>query len=143
MLWERGWRLSVKECRKKVHFAKYKTVIALTHAGTGKTVIAAFDYRNFRKKHPGEACRLLFVAHWEEIITQSRDTFQSVLRDLNFDELFVGNHVPENFDYLFISIQAMNSQKLYDKLAPDYYEKIDERGMEYAGCYKFDVDTVH
>lgn len=96
----------------------------MTHAGTGKTAIAAFDYRNFRKKHPGEACRLLFVAHREEILTQSRDTFQGVLRDLNFGELFVGNYVPENLDYLFISVQTMNSQRLYEKLNPDYYDFI-------------------
>ena len=57
-----------------LYFIKYKPVNNLTHAGTGKTVIAAFDYRNFRKKHPGEACRLLFVAHREEILTQSWDT---------------------------------------------------------------------
>ena len=64
-----------------LYFIKYKPVNNLTHAGTGKTVIAAFDYRNFRKKHPGEACRLLFVAHREEILTQSRDTLQGDLRE--------------------------------------------------------------
>jgi len=37
-----------------LHFIKYKPVNNLTHAGTGKKVIAAFDYRNFRKKHPGD-----------------------------------------------------------------------------------------
>ena len=41
----------------------------MTRAGTGKTVIAAFDYKNFRKKHLGEACRRFFVAHREEILT--------------------------------------------------------------------------
>ena len=81
-----------------MYFIKYNSVNHLTHAGTGKTVIAAFDYRNFQKKHPGEACRLLFVAHREEILKQSRDTFQGVLRDLNFGELFVGNYVPDNLD---------------------------------------------
>ena len=86
-----------------MYFIKYKPAGGLTHAGTGKTVIAAFDYRNFRKKHPGEACRLLFVAHREEILTQSRDTFQDVLRDLNFGELFVGTYVPENLPENFCS----------------------------------------
>ena len=51
-------------------------------------------------------------------------TFQGVLRDLNFGELFVGNYVPENLDYLFICVQTMNSQKLYEKLASDYYDYI-------------------
>jgi len=32
-----------------LYFIKYNPVNNLTHAGTGKTVIAAFDYRNFRK----------------------------------------------------------------------------------------------
>ena len=86
--------------------------------------MTTFDNRNVRKKHPGEACRLLFVAHRKEILTQSRDTFQGVLRDLNFGELFVGNYVPENLDHLFISVQTMNSQKLYEKLNPDYYDFI-------------------
>lgn len=102
---------------------RYKNLVVAA-TGTGKTVIAAFDYRIFQKKHPGEACRLLFVAHREEILTQSRDTFQGVLRDLNFGELFVGNYVPENLDHLFISVQTMNSQKLYEKLNPDYYDFI-------------------
>ena len=87
-----------------MHFIKYKHVNNLTHAGTGKTAIAVFDYRNFRKKYPGEAYRLLFVAYREEILTQGKDTFQGVLRDLNFGELFVGNYIPENLDYLFISV---------------------------------------
>ena len=52
-----------------LYFIKYNSAGGLTHAGTGKTVIAAFDYRNFRKKHLGEACRLLFVAHRKEILT--------------------------------------------------------------------------
>ena len=32
-----------------MYFIKYNSAGGLTHAGTGKTVIAAFDYRNFRK----------------------------------------------------------------------------------------------
>ena len=40
-------------------------IVAAT--GTGKTVIAAFDYRRFCKQNPGKANRLLFIAHREEI----------------------------------------------------------------------------
>ena len=87
-----------------MRFIKYKSVNNLTYASTSMMVIAAVDYRDFRKKHPGEACRLLFVAHREEILTQSRDSFQGLLRDLNFGEMFVGNYVPENLDQLLISV---------------------------------------
>ena len=96
----------------------------MTNSGTGKTVIPAFGYRNFWEKHLKEDCLLIFVAHREEIPTQSRDTFQGVLHNLNFGELVVGNYVPENLDYLFISVQTMNSQKLYEKVNPDYYDFI-------------------
>ena len=97
-------------------------VVAAT--GTGKTVISAFDYCRFCKANPGGINRLLFVAHREEILKQSRDTFQGVLKDPNFGELFVGNYKPANLDYLFISIQTINSQALYDILPEDYYDYI-------------------
>ena len=97
-------------------------VVAAT--GTGKTVISAFDYRNFSLAHPGQINRLLFVAHREEILKQSRDTFQGILRDLNFGELFVGNYKPKNLDHLFISIQTVNSQDICEKLPANYYDYI-------------------
>ena len=97
-------------------------VVAAT--GTGKTVISAFDYRRFCKSHPGQRNRLLFVAHREEILKQSRDTFQGVLKDPNFGELYVGNYKPERLDHLFVSVQTINSQALCDILPADYYDYI-------------------
>ena len=97
-------------------------VVAAT--GTGKTVISAFDYRRFCKDRPGQRNRLLFVAHREEILKQSRDTFQGVLKDPNFGELFVGGYRPEHLDHLFISVQTLNSQALCDSLSADYYDYI-------------------
>ena len=97
-------------------------VVAAT--GTGKTVISAFDYRRFCKDRPGQRNHLLFVAHREEILKQSRDTFQGVLKDPNFGELFVGGYRPEHLDHLFISVQTLNSQALCDSLPADYYDYI-------------------
>ena len=97
-------------------------VVAAT--GTGKTVISAFDYRRFCKVNPGQRNRLLFVAHREEILKQSRDTFQGVLKDPNFGELFVGGYKPERLDHLFVSVQTLNSQALCDVLPADYFDYI-------------------
>ena len=97
-------------------------VVAAT--GTGKTVISAFDYRRFCKANPDSSNKILFVAHREEILKQSRDTFQGVLKDPNFGELFVGGYKPASLDHLFISIQTVNSQALYDTLPEDYYDYI-------------------
>lgn len=97
-------------------------VVAAT--GTGKTVVSAFDYRGFCRANPGGRNRLLFVAHREEILKQSQETFQGVLRDPNFGDLFVGGYKPESLDYLFISVQTLNSQALCDNLPADYYDYI-------------------
>lgn len=97
-------------------------VVAAT--GTGKTVISALDYKRFRKQNPDKPCRLLFVAHREEILKQSISTFRAVLKDGNFGELFVGNHRPEAIDNLFISIQTFNSKDFTEKTSPDYYDYI-------------------
>ena len=97
-------------------------VVAAT--GTGKTVISALDYKRFKKQNPGKPCRLLFVAHREEILQQSLVTFRAVLRDANFGAMFVGNHRPESIDHLFMSIQTFNSQSFTEKTSPDFYDYI-------------------
>lgn len=114
-------------------------VVAAT--GTGKTLISAFDYRRFCKMNSNKKNRLLFVAHREEILKQSRDVFQAVLKDPNFGELFVGGYRPEsNIDYLFMSVQTMTSQqKAFEKLSEKYYDYIivDEFHHAAAPTYQF------
>ncbi|MCR5756706.1 MAG: DUF3427 domain-containing protein [Selenomonas sp.] len=97
-------------------------IVAAT--GTGKTVIAAFDYARFCRENPGRSNRLLFVAHRQEILTQGLATFQAVLKDNNFGELFVGQYTPQALDQLFISIQTFNSQDFTAKTSPDFYDFI-------------------
>ena len=60
--------------------------------GTGKTVIAAVDYARLRTKLTRS--RLLFVAHREEILDQSRATFRYALRDAAFGEKWVAATPP-------------------------------------------------
>lgn len=110
------------EAERTVRGYTRNLVVAAT--GTGKTVISALDYKRFRKQNPGTPCRLLFVAHREEILRQSLYTFRAVLKDANFGELFVGNYRPETIDYLFLSIQTFNSQDFTAKTALDFYDYI-------------------
>ena len=97
-------------------------VVAAT--GTGKTVISALDYKRFCKQNPDKPCRLLFVAHREEILAQSIYTFRAVLKDANFGEMFVGKYKPDSIDNLFISIQTFNSQDFTEKTTADFYDYI-------------------
>ena len=110
------------EAERTVRGYTRNLVVAAT--GTGKTVISALDYKRFCKQRLGKPCRLLFVAHREEILRQSLYTFRAVLKDANFGELFVGSYKPECIDYLFLSIQTFNSQNFAAKTAPDYYDYI-------------------
>ena len=116
-------------------------VVAAT--GTGKTVIAALDYRGWRKAHPKEPCRLLFIAHREEILRQSLAAFQAVLKDANFGELWVGSHQAESLDHLFVSVQTLNSQALWKRLPPDHYDYIvvDETHHAAADSYAEALET--
>ena len=102
----------------------YARNLVVAATGTGKTVISALDYKRFRRQNPGKPCRLLFVAHREEILRQSLYTFRAVLKDANFGEMFVGSFRPESIDNLFISIQTFNSQDFTEKTSPDFYDYI-------------------
>ena len=110
------------EAEREVRGNFRNLVVAAT--GTGKTVISAFDYKHFCKDNPQSPCRLLFVAHREEILKQSLYTFRGVLKDANFGEIFVGNYKPESIEHLFISIQTFNSQDFTQKTSPDFYDYI-------------------
>lgn len=124
------------EAERTVRGYTRNLVVAAT--GTGKTVISALDFKRFRKQNPGKPCRLLFVAHREEILKQSLYTFRAVLKDANFGELFVGSYKPESVDNLFLSIQTFNSQGFTDKTTPDFYDYIvaDEFHHAAAPSYK-------
>ena len=110
------------EAERTVRGHNRNLVVAAT--GTGKTVISALDYKRFCKQHPGKPCRLLFVAHREEILKQSLYTFRAVLKDANFGELLVGNYKADSIDHLFISIQTFNSQDFTAKTGADFYDYI-------------------
>ena len=110
------------EAERTVRGYTRNLVVAAT--GTGKTVISALDYKRFRKQNPDKPCRLLFVAHREEILKQSMYTFRAVLKDANFGEMFVGSYKPGSIDNLFVSIQTFNSQDFTAKTTPEFYDYI-------------------
>ncbi len=122
------------KAERELHHSYKNLLVAAT--GTGKTVIAAFDYRNFCKQHPGKP-RLLFVAHRKEILEQSRDCFRAILKDYNFGSLLVGKHQPDNFEHLFISIQSLNSKEITAITSPDYYDYIVIDEFHHAAAHSY------
>ncbi|HVS30091.1 MAG TPA: DEAD/DEAH box helicase family protein, partial [Thermoanaerobaculia bacterium] len=72
-------------------------IVAAT--GTGKTVVAALDYRRLCEEF-GRPLSLLFVAHRREILDQSLVTFRQVIRDGSFGEKYVDGHRPEEWRHV-------------------------------------------
>lgn len=109
-------------------------VVAAT--GTGKTVMAASDYKAFAEKH--ERARLLFVAHREEILRQSLLTFRQVLSDYNFGEKWYAGEEPASYEYVFASKDTLNNRLDTLRLPADYYDYIvvDEVHHVAASSYR-------
>ena len=98
--------LSKLESERKNHNRWRNLVVAAT--GTGKTVISAFDFKRYLQGKT--KVNVLFVAHRKEILLQAQQTFQHVLKDSNFGELWVSGHEPSRLDQLFASVQILNSR---------------------------------
>ncbi|HQP85534.1 MAG TPA: DUF3427 domain-containing protein [Thermoanaerobaculia bacterium] len=96
--------------------------LVVAPTGTGKTLVAAFDYRELRAKLP--RARLLFVAHRERILTQSRDAFAAVLRDPGFGELLTSEHEVARGEHVFATIQSLSRRTFAEDLPPEHYDVV-------------------
>lgn len=108
------------EVERTIHNRYRNLVVAAT--GTGKTVISAFDYKNFKKEN--KSAKLLFLTHRKEILEQALTTFQGVLRDNNFGELWVDGKVPKNYENVFASIQTLNNRLENLELSKEFFDFI-------------------
>ncbi|GAA3722915.1 superfamily II DNA or RNA helicase/HKD family nuclease [Spinactinospora alkalitolerans] len=128
------------EVERRVHDRHRNLLVAAT--GTGKTVMAALDYKRLRQRH-GRDLRLLFVAHRKEILEQARRTYQDVLGDANFGELLIGGERPRAWEHVFAGIQALNARRPWT-FAPDRFDVvvIDEFHHAMAKSYRAIIDHV-
>lgn len=133
--------LDLLAMERNTHQRKRQLIVAAT--GTGKTMIAAFDYRRFcgeRNRRP----RLLFVAHRIELLKQALGSFRAVLRDPNFGDLLGGGAMPNQREHLFATIQSINSQELLSFVNSTYYEYVvvDEFHHAPAAQYQRLLETL-
>ncbi len=108
------------EVERNVHNRFKNLIVAAT--GTGKTVISAFDYKKFKQLN--KSSKLLFVAHRKEILTQSMATFQGIPKDNTFGDLWVDGMIPDNYEFVFASVQSINNKIREITLSPEYYDFI-------------------
>ncbi|MFE5404572.1 DUF3427 domain-containing protein [Streptomyces sp. NPDC056580] len=109
--------------------------------GTGKTVMAALDYRGLCRASKGGRPRLLFVAHRKEILRQSLRTYREVLDDASFGELLHAGTEPHAWEHVFASVQSLNVSRL-EQLAPEHFDVIviDEFHHATAATYRRVID---
>ena len=127
------------DVERKVHGRWRNLVVAAT--GTGKTVVAALDYRRLVEELGGLS--LLFVAHRREILEQSRATFAAVMTDGTFGEVWVGGRRPSEWRHVFASIQSLHADGLAS-IRPEQFDVVivDEFHHAEAATYRRLLDHV-
>jgi superfamily II DNA or RNA helicase/HKD family nuclease len=129
-------RLAVE--RERHH--RFRTLVVAA-TGTGKTIVAALDYRRLRDEF-GDL-RLLFVAHRKELLGQSLSAFRQVLREGSFGELYVDGYRPRDWRHVFASVQSLAQLDLAD-LKPEAFDVVivDEFHHAAAPTYERLLDNL-
>ncbi|MFV8320987.1 DUF3427 domain-containing protein [Mycobacterium sp. 23] len=129
------------DAERTIHDRHRNLIVAAT--GTGKTVIAALDYRRLTRDIHGRDLTLLFVAHRKEILLQTRRMYQEVLIDPIFGELLVDGQEPAHWRHVFASIQSLSQARL-SGISPAQFDVvvIDEFHHAEAASYRRLLDHV-
>jgi superfamily II DNA or RNA helicase/HKD family nuclease len=129
------------DAERRLHDRHRNLIVAAT--GTGKTVVAALDYRSLVREVHGRDLTLLFVAHRKEILQQARRMYQEVLTESTFGELLVGGDQPTKWRHVFASVQSLSAQRLAT-IESNHFDVvvIDEFHHAEAASYRRLLDHV-
>ncbi len=118
--------------------------LVVAPAGTGKTLVAAFDYAR-QIRQDGLRPRLLFLAHREELLKQAKERFRHVLRNESFGELLAGGEQPESYDHLFSTIQSFQNRHLLAQVSPNFWDfaVLDEAHHIPAQSYRDVIESLN
>ncbi len=106
--------------------------------GTGKTVVAAFDYRALCHTLGGRP-RLLFVAHRREILQQAQRTYREVLRDHSFGEVLADGSSLQSHDHVFATIDSVIARELVTRCGSDYWHTVVVDECHRLAAERFDA----
>jgi superfamily II DNA or RNA helicase/diadenosine tetraphosphate (Ap4A) HIT family hydrolase/HKD family nuclease len=123
----------VLDALEESRLAGYRAALVVMATGLGKTWLAAFDTARPQFR------RILFVAHREEILRQSRDVFRQVQPDGDFGLYYGGERQPDA-RVVFASVQTL--ARRLDAFAPDTFDYIvvDEFHHAAAASYRKVLD---
>lgn len=122
-------RKALKEIRRYRDMGINKALV-ISATGSGKTLLSAFDVRNF------EAKRLLFICHRDKILSDAKESFMKVFGNSRTYGLYVGAYKEIDADFIFTS-NIMLSQNL-DMFDPNEFDYIciDEAHHSSSSTYQ-------
>ncbi len=124
------------DAERTLHDRHRNLVVAAT--GTGKTVVAALDYRRLCAK-AGRRLRLLFVAHRREILHQSLHVFCHAMSDGAFGEVWVDGQRPHRNEHVFASIQSLHRADVSSMFDREHFEVVVVDEFHHAAADTYDA----
>jgi superfamily II DNA or RNA helicase len=119
------------------HFQNKNKHLIVMATGTGKTTVAAFDFKSLQEKSEREL-RLLFVAHQKEIIDQAVNTYRQVLNNYEFGSVLYDGAIKEQEPkHLFATIQSLVNR--LDSFNPDSFDVIVFDEAHHIAANTFDA----
>ncbi len=128
---------------RKLKEAGERRAILVSATGTGKTYASAFGVRdvlmkdNSIKEH-GDAPKMLFLVHREQIAKQAMRSFQRVFGNQISFGLLSGNSKDYDSKFLFSTMQMMSKPDIMSKFSPGEFKCIvlDEAHKTGAASYQ-------
>lgn len=105
---------------QKLRLLRETKGLIISATGTGKTYLAALDVKNYNPK------RFLFVAHREQILKKSLDSFHKVLggdKKTNYG-ILSGNTKNTDAKYLFVTVQTLSKAENLNQFKRDEFDYI-------------------
>ena len=132
------WPVQIQalEALEQTRIQGFRRGLVVMATGLGKTLLAAFDSNrpDFR--------RVLFIAHREEILRQSRDAFRRVRPDGRFG-FFLGTDKDSEADVVFASIQTLHRNLNRFESDRFDYVVVDEFHHAAAPTYRRAIERFH
>ncbi|WP_128381926.1 DEAD/DEAH box helicase [Streptomyces cavernae] len=107
------------KAQREIHGRHRNLVVA--PPGTGKTVMAAFDYKHLCEQHQRDL-RLLFIGGTVVAVHQAHQVYRSVLMSSEFGESLYGGEFPKRWNHVFATWQSLD--RFTNELPPDHFDVI-------------------
>ena len=117
---------------ERLRMGGQQKAVLISATGTGKTYLSAFDVRAFNPK------RCLYVAHREQILLRSMESFQRVLGlDSGDMGLLSGSRKDLDARFLFATVQSLTMDRHLSQFAPDAFDYIIIDEVHRAGAKSY------